>query len=277
MPLSAEKLKETLAWYQGIGVDEAVMDTPVDKTVSLDALIKRHQTIDKDDAKPAKKQTVTLKNEPSLGAATAIAEAVALAKLCETPEALRKAVEGFDACPLKHTASNLVFADGNPNSKIMFIGEAPGADEDRQGLPFVGESGVLLSKMLSFIGLSSRDDYYITNVIFWRPPGNREPTPAEIAMHEPFLKRHIELIQPKIIIAVGGISAKTVLNEKAGITKLRGTWHTYEQEGLQTAVPLLPVLHPAYLLRQPAQKKAMWHDLLSLKQRLLDLELIKDV
>ncbi len=162
---------------------------------------------------------------------------------------------------------NLVFADGNPEARIMFIGEAPGAQEDRQGLPFVGASGQLLDQMLSHIGLD-RTSVYITNLLFWRPPGNRTPTPGEIASCLPFLERHIELVNPSHIVLVGGISAKTLLDRREGILKLRGQWGHYRPLGLERPIPALATLHPAYLLRQPAQKRLAWRDLLSLAQAL---------
>lgn len=180
---------------------------------------------------------------------------------------LRAAVAAFDGCPLKKTAMNLVFADGNPEARIMFIGEAPGAQEDRQGLPFVGASGQLLDQMLSHIGLD-RTSVYITNLLFWRPPGNRTPTPGEIASCLPFLERHIELVNPSHIVLVGGISAKTLLDRREGILKLRGQWGHYRPLGLERPIPALATLHPAYLLRQPAQKRLAWRDLLSLAQAL---------
>jgi DNA polymerase len=161
----------------------------------------------------------------------------------------------------------LCFADGSPAAEVMLIGEAPGAEEDRQGTPFVGPSGQLLDRMLAAIGLD-RASVYITNVIYWRPPGNRSPTPAEIAACQPFLERQIELIRPKVIVFVGGIAARGLLGVKEGVTKLRGRRLLYPlADG--TSVPALVMFHPAYLLRTPAQKRLAWRDLLTLK-RLLD-------
>jgi len=152
----------------------------------------------------------------------------------------------------------------------MLIGEAPGVDEDRQGVPFVGTSGQLLDKMLAATGLSRTENVYITNILFWRPPGNRSPTTAEIAACMPFVKRHIELVKPKVLMFLGGTAAKTMLDTTEGIMRLRGRWFNYEVEGLETPVPALPTLHPAFLLRQAAQKKEAWRDLLALKSKLLD-------
>ncbi len=189
------------------------------------------------------------------------------ARAAQSIEELRAAVAAFEGCPLKQTAMNLCFADGNPEARIMFIGEAPGAQEDRQGLPFVGASGKLLDQMLSFIGLD-RSSVYITNLLFWRPPGNRTPTAGEIASCLPFVERHVELVNPSHIVLVGGISAKTLLDRREGILKLRGQWAHLQPAGLERPVPALATLHPAYLLRQPAQKRLAWRDLLSLAEAL---------
>ena len=162
---------------------------------------------------------------------------------------------------------NLVFADGNPEARVMMIGEAPGAEEDRQGRPFVGVSGRLLDRMLACIGLD-RSSVYITNMLFWRPPGNRTPTAAEIASCHPFTERHIELVAPDYLVLVGGMSAKNLLARSEGILRLRGQWRPYQHSGLPRPIPALPTLHPAYLLRQPQQKRLAWRDLLSLHRAL---------
>jgi DNA polymerase len=179
-------------------------------------------------------------------------------------ETLRVMAEEFDGCDLKKTASHLVFADGNPEAEIMLIGEAPGADEDRQGTPFVGVSGQLLDKMLASICLD-RKVVYISNIIPWRPPGNRTPTSEEVAMFLPMIKRHIELIAPKIIITLGGSSTKALLGTTSGILKLRGQWRDYDING--KTVPMMAMLHPAYLLRTPAQKSLAWKDLRQLYRK----------
>ena len=163
-----------------------------------------------------------------------------------------------------------MFSDGNPTARIMFIGEAPGADEDRQGLPFVGVSGKLLDRMLESIGLSRTENAYITNIVFWRPPGNRSPTDQEIASCLPFTQRHVELVDPAVLVFVGGLAAKTLLAKTMGITKLRGRWYEYETPGLVRPVPCLAMFHPAYLLRSPQQKRLAWRDLLAIKQKLAD-------
>ena len=183
---------------------------------------------------------------------------------CQDLEALKAACADFDGCGLKKTASHMVFSDGNPAADIMLIGEAPGADEDRQGKPFVGVSGQLLDRMLASINLT-RQNVYITNIILWRPPGNRTPTVEETSAFMPILKRHIELIAPKLIVTLGGSSSKALLNTSDGILKTRGRWHDFDTgEGL---IPLMPTLHPAYLLRTPGQKALAWQDLRSLHRK----------
>lgn len=179
----------------------------------------------------------------------------------ETVDDLRQELAVFEGCPLKQTATNLVFSDGNPEASIMLVGEAPGADEDRQGKPFVGVSGQLLDRMLGCIHLD-RSKVYISNVIFWRPPGNRSPTEAELASCLPFIERHIAIINPKLLILLGGVAAKTILRTSEGITKLRGKWQDYRPEDrADMTIPALPVYHPAYLLRQNLAKRQAWDDL----------------
>jgi DNA polymerase len=188
-----------------------------------------------------------------------------------TLEELEAQIRAFEGCPLKQTAMNLVFADGNPASGVMFVGEAPGEDEDRQGKPFVGVSGQLLDRMLAPIGLADRSAYYISNMLFWRPPGNRSPTDAEIASCLPFVEQHIALVKPKILVLLGGVPAKSLLRTQTGILRLRGRWTGYTPfrgQDEESPIRCLPFLHPAYLLRQPASKRQAWADLLLLKQRL---------
>lgn len=190
-----------------------------------------------------------------------------LAQQAQSLNELKKIIENFEGCELSKLAKNVVFGDGNPQSKIMLIGEAPGAEEDIQGLPFVGASGKLLDQMLKFIGLD-RTKFYITNIIPWRPPGNRNPTSEEIAMCLPFVERRIELIQPKIIVMVGGVSAKSLLNTSTGITRIRGNWHQYQTPNQDKPIEAFAIYHPSYLLRSPGQKRVVWHDLLLLKKKL---------
>ncbi|MDE2134053.1 MAG: uracil-DNA glycosylase [Alphaproteobacteria bacterium] len=206
------------------------------------------------------------KEEDSIGTAQSLAAtATSLAEL-------KAALERFDGCALKRSAMNTVFADGNPASRIMFIGEAPGRDEDRMGLPFVGRAGKLLDKMLAAIHLD-RSSAYITNVLNWRPPENRDPSPEEAAMCLPFLRRHIELVDPGIIILLGAVAARHVMGFSEGIMKLRGRWLEYRVGDHMVAV--MPTLHPAYLLRQPAHKKLVWRDLQAAEQKFISLGLLE--
>ncbi|KQZ16368.1 DNA polymerase [Mesorhizobium sp. Root552] len=185
-------------------------------------------------------------------------------------EELRERMAFFDGCNLKFTAKNLVFADGNPQADIMFVGEAPGRDEDLEGRPFVGRSGQLLDRMLAAIGLD-RGSAYIANVIPWRPPGNRAPTPHETEICRPFIERQIELVGPKVLVHLGGASAKTLLNTTEGILRLRGNWRSYAAAS-GASIPAMPTLHPAYLLRTPAHKRLAWRDFLEVKMKLRSLQ-----
>ena len=191
--------------------------------------------------------------------------AAALAAQADSLAALRAAMAEFDASPLRETATNLVFADGVPESGLMLIGEAPGGDEDRLGKPFVGVSGQLLDRMLASVGLGRDKDFYITNILPFRPPGNRTPTDAEIALFLPFVLRHITLAKPRHLVLLGGVAAKALLRSKEGITRLRGRWNEVTISDNQ-ALPALATLHPAYLLRNPAAKRDAWADLLLLQR-----------
>jgi DNA polymerase len=182
-------------------------------------------------------------------------------------DSLRKQLEVFDGCALKKTATNLVFSDGNEESKVMLIGEAPGEEEDKTGKPFKGQAGKLLDKMLDAIG-QNRDNTYITNLIFWRPPGNRNPSPEEIDACLPFVLRHIELINPKILILAGAIAAKAILKENnKGIIQLRGKWQNFSLNKA-TIIKTMPIYHPSFLLRQPSRKRDAWEDLKKIKKEI---------
>ncbi len=194
-----------------------------------------------------------------------MAAAAAAASLAE----LKAAMEAFEGSALKRQATNTVFADGVAESRMMFIGEAPGRDEDRLGKPFVGPAGQLLDKMLASIGLDRTKNCYITNVLNWRPPDNRDPSPEEAAINLPFLRRHIELVDPKLIVVLGAVAARHVMGISDGIMKSRGRWLEYRVG--ERMVPVLPTLHPAYLLRQPAHKKLAWRDLQAIASRLEQL------
>lgn len=197
---------------------------------------------------------------------TVVESARQVASAANTIDELREALAGFNECNLRYGAKSTVFADGNPKADIMFIGEAPGRDEDRQGLPFVGRAGQLLDAMLKAIGLD-RTSSYITNIIPWRPPGNRTPTPLEIELCRPFVERHVELSNPKLIVLMGNVPTKTFLETNRGILSIRGTWSTYHSNS-DTVIPAMPTLHPAYLLRNPVQKRLSWQDFLDVRIRL---------
>jgi uracil-DNA glycosylase family 4 len=202
----------------------------------------------------------------ALGPDEAVALAREQASTAPSLEALEEILARFDGCALKFSARNLVFSDGNPQGRVMLVGEAPGGDEDRLGKPFVGRSGQLLDRMLAAIGLD-RSQVYIANVVPWRPPGNRTPTPQEIAICMPFITRQIELASPEFLLCLGGPSAQNLLNTKEGILRTRGRWFTYRTaDGRE--IRTLPTLHPAYLLRQPLQKRLGWRDFQALRRAL---------
>ncbi|HEY4135656.1 MAG TPA: uracil-DNA glycosylase [Alphaproteobacteria bacterium] len=279
-----------LRWQVDAGADEALADEPVDRFAVSKAAKPEAPAPAPAAAKPRAAAPVAAPTAAAEGprASAAILQtptysasgsqnvellhsASTAAAAANSLEELRAALAAFDGCALKKTATNLVFADGNPAARVMFIGEAPGADEDRQGLPFVGVSGQLLDRMMSHIGLSRAENAYITNVLFWRPPGNRTPTPGEIGACLPFVERHIELIDPAVIVLVGGIAAKTMLARSEGITRLRGQWHSYETPRMSHPVPIIATFHPAYLLRSPGQKREAWRDLLSVAEKMEEL------
>jgi DNA polymerase len=201
----------------------------------------------------------------AMSAEEAAGAASSLARACGTLDALREAMAGFEGCALKATAKSLCFSDGDPAARIMMVGEAPGADEDRQGLPFVGVSGQLLDRMLAAIGLDRSRDVYIANIVPWRPPGNRTPTTQEMMICKPFILRQIELAAPDILVTLGGPSTQALLGV-AGIMAARGKWRSLDLAG--RSIPALPTLHPAYLLRNPIAKRQSWADLRSLRRAL---------
>lgn len=214
---------------------------------------------------PTSPRTTAVKMQtPSLSNKDRIAVAEKLAKSAKNLDALKAAISGFDAGRLSDNAAQCVFARGNPESRLMIIGEAPDGDEDRQGQPFVGRIGTLLERMLATIGLTD-NDFYASNIINWRTPGNRVPTPEEIALCRPFLHRHIEFAAPDILLITGG-TALAAMTELTGIMKNRGNWQEIEIKG--RTIPALPIYHPAFLLRRPELKKEAWRDLLSLHEKL---------
>jgi DNA polymerase len=204
-------------------------------------------------------------------AAGPVQAAAAAAAAAQDMAALRAAVEAFDGCALRKSARSTVFTDGVEGAPVMVIGEGPGADEDAKGLPFVGRAGKLLDAMLATIGLSRRDNVLITNVLFWRPPANRTPNPEELAMCRPFVERAIALTQPKLLLLTGGVAGQTLLRKTDGVTRLRGKRFLYENEQLTTPVNAMVMLHPAYLLRQPQDKRLAWADLLAAESWLDEL------
>lgn len=252
--LDAHSALALLDWQIELGVDEAISDAPINR---YEVPEKAPKLAKPKDAKPEPYKAP----EPQ-----PVAEAEAAAAKAGDLDALRAAMDAYPHCELKRGARNLVFSDGNPAAKVMIIGEAPGREEDREGRPFVGRAGHLLDKMLAAIDLGratpdAASAVYITNVLPWRPPQNRDPLPEEIAMLLPFLKRHVELVNPDFIVLMGNISCQAVLG-KRGITRLRGQWAD------AFGTPALPMFHPAYLLRTPAAKREAWADLLALKARL---------
>ena len=268
MTASREESLAALNWLVEAGADEAIGDRAVDRFSASSPSANARQTLPTPRQNPPLAQIKPTNLAPL--ATDGFGTALEIAAKCRTLAELRSAMESFEGSQLKRLATNTVFADGNPESRVMFIGEAPGHDEDKAGLPFVGRAGKLLDKMIATIGLD-RTRAYIINVMAWRPPDNRNPDPAEVAMCIPFLRRHIELAQPKILVMLGAVSARHVLGLNDGIMKLRGRWFEY-RIGTEM-IPVLPTLHPAYLLRQPAHKKLAWRDLQALADRLETLGL----
>ena len=257
--------KEILNWYLDAGVTECIAEKPTNRFSPLSevVLLKKRLADPISKAVPIQQNTTPANNllqSASQAAATA-----------NTLEELKEALMNFDGCALKTTAKNTVFGQGNPHADIMFIGEAPGADEDRLGLPFVGLSGQLLDKIMLAIGLSRQTNAYISNIIPWRPPGNRNPSNVEIALCMPFIQRHIELIAPKIIVTLGSTSFSSLINTTETISKARGTWHSYQTPNLSAPIQVMPVFHPAFLLRTPAQKKNIWRDFLVIAEKLKEI------
>jgi uracil-DNA glycosylase family 4 len=253
--------RQLLAFYLEAGVDCALADEPVDRLAEPDVLpapVVR-------EAAPARAVreipaaiAAVPRSEIAPAGEAAIASAREAARTAPTLEVLRALLENFEGCALKNTATRLVFADGNPQARIMFVGEAPGRDEDIEGLPFVGRSGKLLDRMIAAIGLD-RSKAYIANVIPWRPPGNRTPTPQETQICLPFIQRQIELVNPDVLVTLGNPSTQTLLSTRDGIMKTRGRWFDYDT-GTRT-IRAMATFHPAYLLRSPSYKRMSWQDL----------------
>ncbi len=254
-------LRLQLEW----GADEALAASPLDRLAARPAPRAQPTPAKVQPSAASAVQPAASKAQPV--GATAARRAHEVAAAARTLPELREALARFDGCALSTTATNLVFADGNPEAGLMLVGEGPGAEEDRAGLPFVGPSGQLLDRMLASIGLD-RTRYVITNLIPWRPPGNRNPTDSEVLICLPFLLRHIALVRPRHLVLLGAMAARAVLGGSTGITKLRGKWMDANIAELPAPVPTLPMLHPAYLLRNPGAKRDAWADLLLLRRTL---------
>jgi uracil-DNA glycosylase family 4 len=278
-PISRDELKAILAFYREAGVDACLVEEPVDRFAEsrqeAETRRRRPATVEGPVGRPdAGRQTDVPQprhSEPIPAPALAVpSEAAVMAAReaaagAESLEALRATLESFEGCNLRHTATQLVFADGNPEGRVMMVGEAPGRDEDAQGLPFVGRSGQLLDRMLAAIGLD-RGQVYIANVIPWRPPGNRTPTPLETEICRPFIERQIALADPDFLVMLGGAAASQLLQTNAGITRIRGQWRAFHTGTRE--IRAMAMLHPAGLLRNPGMKRLAWRDLLTLKAAL---------
>lgn len=236
------------------GADEALEEQPIDRTRAIEA--------------PAPTAAPRAAPQPAPARTGPVSRAQAVADSANTIEALRAALEKFPDCPLATTATNLVFADGTASAGLVLIGEAPGAEEDLAGRPFVGASGRLLDRMFASVGLSRETNMLITNLIPWRPPGNRPPTETEVNTCLPFLLRHLTLLRPNLIVTLGALSTRALTGRDDGIRRLRGRWQNVTVPGLPNPIRTLPMLHPAYLLRMPGAKKDAWTDIIALRRKL---------
>jgi len=296
--IDRQQVRALLKWHVDAGVDETIADQPQNhfgepETAPSEPLAQPHKTVPKrlvmpgledqqapvapavqgQSAAPPQRQLPprpVSPAEPPPSGEESLRSAVEQAGEAKTVAELQAALQSFDGCALRKTAMNLVFTDGSPEARLMFVGEAPGAQEDRQGLPFVGPSGHLLDKMLNSIGIE-RAEVLISNTVFWRPPGNRTPTPQETAVCMPFMERLIELVDPDVLVTLGGPAAKALLGETQGVGRLRGRWFTYQTPRMSHPVEATAMFHPAYLLRTPAQKRAAWQDMLAIKVKLADI------
>jgi uracil-DNA glycosylase len=281
MTSGTKAARELLAFYRDAGVDALIGEAPVNRmaddiapqlvgaAVAPGAEDRKARRLRSESAAPHGKSQAA-SPPPALAAALASPEAAVMAardaaRTATTLDELQRLLADFEGCTLRATATQLVFADGNPQSRVMFVGEAPGYDEDIAGRPFVGRSGKLLDRMMAAIGLD-RTSCYIANVVPWRPPGNRTPTPQETAICLPFIRRQIELANPDFLVCLGGPSMQTLLGIKDGITRARGRWSSYDTGA--RAIRALATFHPAFLLRSPLQKRFAWRDFLALKKAL---------
>jgi uracil-DNA glycosylase family 4 len=262
----APTVQQLLAFYIEAGVDCALTEQPVNRLSDPDIVpAAPRETAPSNPVRTTAAVIPAARGEAALAPEAAILSAREAARTAPTLEALRALLEKFDGCALKSTATRLVFADGNPQARIMFVGEAPGREEDLEGLPFVGRSGKLLDRMIAAIGLD-RSTAYIANVIPWRPPGNRTPTPQETQICLPFIQRQIELVNPDVLVTLGNPSTQTLLSTREGIMKTRGRWFDYDTG--TRVIRAIATFHPAYLLRSPSYKRMAWQDLRAIAKAL---------
>lgn len=270
-----EDIASLLKWYVDHGLDETIGEDAVDRfalpppAAAAPAVAPPQGAVAPTPIRAALQAPMVRAPVP-LESPQLAQDARDLARNCTTIAELEEAVRAFEGCALKRTAKNTVFADGVAGAPVMVVGEPPGADEDRLGKPFVGVSGQLMDRMFDAIGMSRERDLYITNILFWRPPGNRTPTLAEQAVCLAFTRRHIELAKPKLLVLAGGTAAKAVLETTEGIMRLRGKWTSLKLDD-GTEVPTMPTFHPAYLLRTPASKRQSWLDLLAIDKKLKEV------
>ena len=264
-PDPAPSVAQLLAFYLEAGVDCALTDEPANRLSDPHFGHGPGEAAAPRAIAAAPAEVPTMRAETPLAPETAIASAREAARSAPSLEVLRGLLENFDGCALKSTATRLVFADGNPQARIMFVGEAPGREEDIEGLPFVGRSGKLLDRMIAAIGLD-RSKAYIANVIPWRPPGNRTPTPQETQICLPFIQRQIELVDPDVLVTLGNPSTQTLLSTREGIMRTRGRWFDYDTG--TRVIRAIATFHPAYLLRSPSYKRMAWQDLRAIAKAL---------
>jgi uracil-DNA glycosylase family 4 len=265
IPESAPTVQQLLAFYLEAGVDCALVEVPVNRLSDPDIIPKPSEAARPGPVMAAPAAVAVPRLDAAPAPEAAILSAREAARTAPTLEVLRDLLEKFEGCALKSTATRLVFADGNPQARIMFVGEAPGREEDIEGLPFVGRSGKLLDRMIAAIGLD-RTSAYIANVIPWRPPGNRTPTPQETQICLPFIQRQIELVNPDVLVTLGNPSTQTLLSTREGIMKTRGRWFDYDTG--TRVIRAIATFHPAYLLRSPSYKRLAWQDLRAIAKAL---------
>lgn len=263
MAMQQATARSLLEWYVAMGVDETLSESMQDwRKVNIKP---PENSFSEQGSARSVAQNITFLH--TAAPAVTQGEVAALAAAADTLQALEAAIKSYQGLAICRTATQAVFAEGNPQAPLMVIGEAPGAEEDRKGVPFCGPSGQLLDKMLAAIGFSRAENAYITNSLFWRPPGNRTPSIEELMTCKPFVEKHIALQNPKVILLAGGVAVRTLLGDETSISRLRGKVHSYHNPFLNKEIPVIITYHPSYLLRSPAQKKLAWQDMLALKGR----------